>query len=55
MLEHAFSLAVLFSEDYPPTAPPLLGLHNLLNSWRFTIDGTPEPAASMGHVKFETL
>lgn len=53
--EMPFDLAVLFSDDYPPSAPPLLGLHNLLNSWRFSFDGSTEPAALMGHMRFETL
>ena len=53
--EFPFNLAAVFSDDYSPTAPPLLGLHNLLNSWRFTFDGTPNPAAIMGHMWFETL
>jgi hypothetical protein len=53
--EYPFELAVVFSDDYPPTAPPLIGLHNLLNHWRFTFDGAPELAAIMGHMRFETL
>jgi hypothetical protein len=53
--ECPFSLAVVFSEAHPPTVPPLLGLHNLLNYWRYTFDGTFEPAAMMGHMRFETL
>jgi hypothetical protein len=53
--EYPFVLAVVYSEDYPPTAPPLIGLHNLLNFWRFTFDGAPDPAAIMGHMRFEIL
>ena len=53
--EHPFELAILFSDDYPPSAPPLLGLHNLLNYWRFTFDGAFEPAALVGHMRFEIL
>jgi predicted aspartyl protease len=53
--DHPFERAVLFSDDYPPTAPPLIGLHNLLTSWRFTFDGAPEPGALMGHLLLETL
>lgn len=53
--ECTFSLAVVFSEAHPPTVPPLLGLHNLLNTWKYTFDGTPEPAALMGHMRFDTL
>ena len=53
--ECPFELAVLFSDDYPPDAPPLIGLHNLLNYWRFAFDGAFEPAAAMGHMRFETL
>jgi hypothetical protein len=55
MPEHPFSLAVVFSERHPPNVPPLIGLHNLLNYWRVTFDGSPEPAAFMGHMRFETL
>lgn len=55
MPECPFSLAIVFSEAHPPNVPPLVGLHNLLNYWRFTFDGTPEPAAMVGHMKFETL
>ncbi len=50
-----FSLAVVFSEAHPPTTPPLIGLHNLLNYWRFTFDGSFDPAAAMGHMRFDTL
>jgi hypothetical protein len=53
--EYPFELAVVFSDSYPPTAPPLIGLHNLLNYWRFTFDGHHELAALMGHMRFETL
>ena len=53
--EQPFPLAVVFSESHPPNVPPLLGLHNLLNFWRFTFDGTPEPAAPLGHMRFEAL
>jgi hypothetical protein len=55
MPEVPFSLAVVFSDSHPPTTPPLIGLHNLLNYWRVTFDGTPEPVAFMGHMRFETL
>ena len=55
MPECPFSLAVVFSEAHPPTVPPLIGLHNLLNYWRITFDGTFEPLAMMGHMRFETL
>src|SRR5262249_17488777 len=55
MPEFPFSLAVVFSEAHPPDVPPLLGLHNLLNYWRFTFDGTEEPRADMGHMRVETL
>jgi hypothetical protein len=47
MPECPFSLAIVFSEAHPPNVPPLVGLHNLLNYWRFTFDGTPEPGADM--------
>ena len=55
MPEHPFSLAVVFSEAHPPTVPPLIGLHNLLNYWRITFNGSDEPGAIMGHMRFETL
>jgi hypothetical protein len=55
MPEFPFSLAVVFSEAHPPTIPPLIGLHNLLNYWRFAFDGSPEPVAPMGHVRFDSL
>jgi hypothetical protein len=56
MPEHPFSLAVVFSDAHPPNVPPLIGLHNLLNYWRYTLDGSPEtPTAIMGHMRFETL
>ena len=55
MPECPFSLAVVFSDSHPPNVPPLLGLHNLLNYWRITFDGADEPAALMGHMRFETL
>jgi hypothetical protein len=55
MPERPFSLAVVFSEAHPPTVPPLIGLHNLLNDWRVIFDGADEPPAIMGHMRFETL
>lgn len=56
MLEHPFSLAVVFSDAHPPTVPPLIGLHNLLNYWRYAFDGASEPpVATMGHMRFDTL
>lgn len=55
LCERPFDLAVLFSDDYSPAAPPLLGLHNLLNSWQFTVSGAFDPAAAMGHMRFDTL
>lgn len=55
MPECPFPLAVVFSEAHPPDVPPLLGLHNLLNYWRFTFDGTHEPGADAGFMRFETL
>jgi hypothetical protein len=55
MPEHPFSLAVVFSDAHPPNVPPLVGLHNLLNYWRYAFDGSDEPAAIMGHMRFETL
>ncbi len=55
MPECPFSLAVVFSDSHPPNVPPLLGLHNLLNYWRITFDGADEPAALMGHMRFDVL
>jgi hypothetical protein len=55
MPEHPFSLAVVFSDAHPPNVPPLIGLHNLLNYWRYTFDGSFEGIAIMGHMRFETL
>ena len=55
MPECSFSLAVVFSDAHPPNVPPLIGLHNLLNYWRYTFDGSFEPAAMMGHMRFESL
>src|SRR5688572_19217136 len=40
MPEHPFSLAVVFSDAHPPNVPPLVGLHNLPNYWRYTFDGS---------------
>jgi hypothetical protein len=55
MPERPFSLAVVFSDSHPPHVPPLIGLHNLLNYWRCTFDGSPEPGAVTGNMRFETL
>ena len=55
MPEYPFSLAVVFSDAHPPNVPPLIGHHNLLNYWRYTFDGSDEPVAITGHMRFETL
>lgn len=44
----------LFSEHYPPSAPLLLGLHDLLETFRVTVDGTTAPGAEYGSLRFET-
>jgi hypothetical protein len=56
MPEVPFPLAVVFSDAHPPNVPPLIGLHNLLNHWKYTFDGGCEPpVALMGHMRFDTL
>jgi hypothetical protein len=54
MPEYEFTLAWVIVEDADRAPPPLLGLHNLLDAVRFTFDGTLEPPAFMGHMRFET-
>lgn len=55
MPEVPFSLAVVFSDAHPPGRPALIGLYNFLAYWRVTFDGSYEPAAPAGHMRFETL
>lgn len=55
MPEVPFTLATVFSDSHPPGLPALIGLHNFLHFWRVTFDGTREPAAPAGHMRFETL
>jgi hypothetical protein len=55
MPEYPFSLAVVCSDAHPSNVPPLIGLHNLLNYWRYTFDGSDDPIAITGHMRFETL
>ena len=55
MSEHPFSLAVVFSDAHPPNVPPLIGLHNLLNYWQYTFNGSLKGIAIMGYMRFETL
>jgi hypothetical protein len=53
--ECVFLLACVFAEDNAQS-PPLLGLHNFLDSWRFTFDGEAQPPdAVMGSIRFEFL
>jgi hypothetical protein len=54
MPEHVFNLAWNLVDTADELTPPLLGLHNLLDAVRFTFDGSLEPAACMGHMRFET-
>jgi hypothetical protein len=49
-----FRLYCLFSEDVPPSVPPLLGLNDTLDVFRLTFDGTPGPAGPFGSLRFET-
>ena len=51
----ALALVLLALALAPPRSQPLVGLHNLLNYWRYTFDGSFEPAAMMGHMRFESL
>ena len=51
---HLFRLYCVFSEDVPPSVPPLLGLNDFADVFRFTVDGTPTPAAAFGAVHFDT-
>jgi hypothetical protein len=46
--------ADVFSEDYSPTAPPLLGLNDFIDLFRVTFDGRYSLDAPFGHVLLET-
>ncbi|HSQ56800.1 MAG TPA: hypothetical protein VLM40_13750 [Gemmata sp.] len=49
-----FRLYCLFSEDYSPSAPPLLGLNNFIDLFRVSFDGRYTHDAPAGHVRLET-
>jgi len=51
---HPFRLYCVFSEDVPPSVPPLLGLNDFADVFRFAVDATPTPAAAFGAVHFES-
>ena len=52
--DRVFRLYGLFSEDVPPSVPPLLGLNDTLDVFRLTFDGTPGRAGPFGSLRFET-
>jgi hypothetical protein len=47
-------LYCLFSENYDPTNPPLLGLNNFFDLFRVTFTGHYIPQAPFGHMFLET-
>lgn len=51
----SFRLFCLFSEQYPPNAPLLLGLHDTLEVFRVELTGQRSPGAEMGTLVFETV
>lgn len=51
----AFRLFCLFSEQYPPNAPLLLGLHDTLEVFRVELNGRRSPGAEVGEIVFETV
>lgn len=51
----AFRLFCLFSEQYPPNAPLLLGLHDTLEVFRVELNGRRSPRAEMGELVLETV
>ncbi len=51
---HTFRLFCLFSENHMPAAPILLGLHDLIEVFRVTFDGTRSPGSELGRVTFAT-
>ncbi|HYH67169.1 MAG TPA: retropepsin-like aspartic protease [Urbifossiella sp.] len=52
--EVTFDLLWLFRDDIPPTVEPVLGLHNLIDLFTVTFDGTPRPDTLMGFMEFVT-
>ena len=54
MPEVEFTLGCVFSENYSPSSPLLIGLHNILDHWSFGFHGESDPDAPMGHMRFET-
>lgn len=52
--DRVFRFYCLFSEDYSPTAPPLLGLNNFFDLFRVTFTGGYLPEAPFGHMLLET-
>lgn len=52
--DHLFRLDCVFSEDVPPSVPPLLGLNDFADLLQFTVDGTPTPDAAFSAVHLET-
>jgi hypothetical protein len=48
-----FTLYCVFSEDYGPAAPPLLGLNNFIDVFRVALDGRYSRDAPAGHVALE--
>ena len=53
--DSAFRLFCLVSEQYPPNAPLLLGLHDTLEVFRVELNGRRSPGAEMGTLVFETV
>lgn len=51
---HTFRMFCLFSENHAPAAPILLGLHDLIEVFRVTFDGTRSPGLEMGHLTLAT-
>lgn len=55
LADTAFRFFCLFSEQYPPNAPLLLGLHDTLETFRVELNGQRSPGAEMGTLVFETV
>ena len=51
---HLFRLYCVFSEDVPPSVPPLLGLNDFADLFRFTVDAAPTADFPFGSVHFDT-
>ncbi len=51
---NTYRLFCHFSEAHSPGAPLLLGLHDLLETFRATFVGTSSLEFPMGHVRLET-